>query len=351
MLCVGGGTAGSVSPLLAMVEAVQKRTPDVAVRFLGGHRGPEQRMAEEAGIPFAAITATKLRRYLSWRTLLVPVELIIAFFESLRELRAWRPDVVVSAGSYVAVPVLWAAGVMGIPILLHQQDIRKGLANALTAPFARRITVSFEESLGDFPKDKTVCIGNPVRAALATADITAARKYFSLSGEKKVILILGGSSGAVGLNRLLIHAAPELLEHAEIIHVTGAGKAEKFSHPRYHPVEFLGVREMGYAYAVADLAVCRAGLSTLSELAAFARAAIFVPLPGTHQEENAAFGQSHHAAMVVQEKEGSALLAARILALLENDAQRTAFAAAMGKLNKPDASVRAAEIIKEIAHG
>jgi UDP-N-acetylglucosamine--N-acetylmuramyl-(pentapeptide) pyrophosphoryl-undecaprenol N-acetylglucosamine transferase len=333
-----------------MAETVKKRTPDAEVHFLGGQHGPEQRLAEDAGLFFTAITTTKLRRYLSWRTLLVPVEFVIAFFEALQELRTWRPDVLVSAGSYVAVPVIWAAALLGIPVLIHQQDIRKGLANTLTAPFARKITVTFEQSLKDFSANKVVCIGNPVRNALVAADVKNAAQRFGIIGNTKVLLVLGGSSGAVGLNHMIRTVAPALLEQYQILHITGEGKKIDVQHPQYHAIPFLAAEDMANAYSVADVVVCRAGLSTFSELAAFARATIFVPLPGTHQEENAMFAKKHDAAVIVHESEGSAVLQQKIKELMEDEVKSAALASSLATFYKTDAADRAAEYIEELAH-
>lgn len=292
ILLTGGGTLGSVSPLLAVLPQLQKDGHEV--RFIGTRDGPEQELVEAAGVSFSSIATAKLRRYFSGWNLLTPFQFAIAIFQACIKLLAWRPDLIVSAGGFVSVPLVWAGRIFGVPSIIHQQDLEPGLANKLMVSSASKITVAFEDSLKDFPAAKTAWTGNPVR------DLTSTTNEFELDSDFPTVFITGGGTGAQAINDLV---SDKLCEFANVIHLIGKGKtATKINHQRYHGREFL-VDEMMEAYEKADLVVARGGLGTISELAALGKAAIIIPLPDTHQEKNAAFLAKHQAAIVLDQTE------------------------------------------------
>ncbi|MBI4142622.1 glycosyltransferase [Candidatus Uhrbacteria bacterium] len=177
ILLVGGGTLGSVTPLLAVAEELQRQktvSDTVSEKvsdtvFWGTRMGPERVLVEAMGIPFRSIPAGKLRRYWDARNLFDLFVVKWAFWVALVRLIRWRSSVVVGAGSFVQVPVLWAAWVLRIPIVIHQQDVRPGLANRLVAPFARAITATFPETARMFRGRPVTVVGNPVRRAVLAA--------------------------------------------------------------------------------------------------------------------------------------------------------------------------------------
>lgn len=300
LLFVGGGSGGPVSPLLAVADNIRDNHPQAEIFFVGGKQGPEKLMAQQAGFTFFAITSGKLRRYMSFKNIIAPIFIIFGFFESVFLLKKLKPDCVFGTGSFIQVPLMWAAFFFRIPVIIHQQDMYPSLSNQLCSLIAKRITVTFEDSLRDFAQsfglfykknpDKVVWTGNPFRKNLMNVSREEALKKFNLKKDFPTVLIFGGGTGAEGINRLVVTSLPLLTKAVQIIHVTGAGKAQVGSRDNYHPYEFIG--DMGSAFAAADLVVCRAGLSTITELSWLQKVSIIIPMPKSHQEFNAwALGQ------------------------------------------------------------
>lgn len=296
VLFAGGGTMGSVTPLLAVAEALRAREPRVELRWWGTAHGPERPVVTAAGIPFRSLPAGKLRRYWDIRNIGDPFIVLCAFMLACARLLMERPHAVVGGGGYVQVPVLWAAWVFRIPSLVHQQDVRPGLANRLVAWCAAAITVTFPETAAAMRHRSAVVVGNPVRTViLAARGITPddARRRFGFTSERPTVLVLGGGTGAVAINTLVWAAAVELAECANIIHVTGRGKSgSEISNLKSHIANFRSFEfltdDLPYAYAASDLVVSRAGMGTITELVALGLPAVLIPMPGTHQEENVA---------------------------------------------------------------
>jgi len=338
VLFAGGGTGGSVTPLLAIQERYRKRHPDCQFLFIGTVDGPERQLAETWRIAFYPISAGKLRRYWSWQNLIDPFRLLHGTLQAWSLLRRERPDVVVGAGSFVTVPVAYAAWLLRIPILIHQQDVLVGLANRLVVPLATTITTAFETTTRSLPLDKTLWTGNPVREDILTAERRLGREIFSLDNDRPTVLVFGGGTGAQRINQLIAEAASVLAERVQIIHLTGRGhQAVDIRHPRYHQYEFL-TDTMGEAYAVADLVVCRAGLGTISELSALGKPAIVLPMPDSHQEVNARFLADHQAAVVLDQR---SLTVGRftdeILAVATDQARQRQLSENMSRLTHQDA--------------
>ncbi len=284
----GGGTAGSVTPLLAIASELRQRDPTVELLFVGTRTGPEQALAELANLPFRTLSAGKFRRYWSWRNLTDVAEIFRGFWAARRLVADWRPDTIVTAGAAVSVPLVWAGKLAGCRILVHQLDVRPGLANRLMAPWAKVVTVTFESSAKYFPAGRTVYVGNPVRPEILAADPVQARAQFRLQPNLPTLLVLGGSTGSNFLNSLVGAVAFRLVRDWQIVHITGRERDfVELQDTRYHRVDFL-TWELPHVMAAADLVVGRAGLGTITELAALGKPAILIPLPETHQEENAA---------------------------------------------------------------
>lgn len=286
----GASTGGAIRPLLTLKEEIEKIEPKAQFIWIGVGADIERKMvSEKADIDYHAIQGGKWRRYFSLRNLLTPFEIFIGFVQALKILKQNKVDVIVSVGGYTAVPTIWAGWFLKIPSLIHQQDIRPTLSNTLVANRASVITLSSKSSARFFPEEKTQVTGNIVNTELdKNIDIQKARQQFHLHGDKPVVLIVGGSTGALGLNKQLENILPEILGFAQVIHVTGAGKnISAITNGDYHTYEFLS--DLREAYAVADLVVCRSGFSTLTEIAYLKKVAITIPLPETHQLDNAEF--------------------------------------------------------------
>ena len=328
ILFAGGGTLGPVTPLLAVIDELKRVRPEVECVFAGTPAGPERRLVEEAGIRFLALDAPKLRRYADARTLLAPFFLLRAVWRAGRVLTAEKPNLVVGAGGFVQVPLGLAAKARGIKVLVHQQDVVASLSNKLLAPLADAITATFDVSLKDFSKKKTIVIGNPVRRSIEEGDRVKGLSALGFSGDRPIVFALGGGTGSVFLNEKLVDAAPHLTGFADVAHLTGLEKAHpspKLEHPeRYRQMEFLGA-DMAHALAAADVVVCRAGLGTLTECAALSKAVILVPIADSHQEKNAELVVERGGARMFREREltsESLMNAVRDLLKHPDDARR-----------------------------
>lgn len=289
----GGGSGGPVTPLLAL--APDLRAAGYELAWVGTKNGIESGMVAEVAIDYYAIPAGKLRRYVSLSNLLDVFRVLAGFFASLSLLGKLKPSLVMTAGAFVSVPLVWAAWALRIKVIVHQQDIRPGLANRLMAPFADVVTVTFEKSLKDFGK-KAVWTGNPVR--LEFRQVVPRKK----TGDRPRVLVLGGGTGASSLNELVIVSLPQLLQITDVVHVTG-GKIEKpENYEGYQAYNFMDAPAIAQAMADADLVVTRAGLGTLTELAYLGKPAIIIPMPDSHQEENGMEFSAKQAALLLEQK-------------------------------------------------
>ncbi len=349
ILFAGGGTLGPVTPLLAVIDELKRLRPGLECVFVGTSSGPERRLVEEAGIRFLALDAPKLRRYLDLRTLLAPFFFARALWNADRLLAIEKPSLVVGAGGYVQVPLGIAAKLRGLKLLAHQQDVVATLSNTLVAPFADAMTATFDVSLKDFPKKKTTVIGNPVRAAIEEGDRTKGLALLGFSGERPLVLVLGGGTGSIFLNGKIAEALPLLTGFADVAHLTGLEKTVAVSalvHPeRYRQMDFLGA-EMAHVLAAADIVVCRAGMGTLTELAALAKPVVLAPIADSHQEKNAELVVERGGAKMFREHDltpEALAVVVRDLSKKPEDAQRLGLA--LQALFRPHARAALAEKI------
>lgn len=302
----GGGTGGSVAPLLAFLDFVRENGKDADFFWVGGS-GVECEMVMAEKIDFVSIDSGKLRRYFSWQNFSDIWHIANGFFQSLRILRARKPDIVLSAGSFISVPFVWAAWILRIPVLIHQMDVRPGLANKLMAPFAKQITVTFEKSLSDYG-NKAVLVGNPIRNKLSDFSMPYREAFqkLGLTSNLPIVLVMGGGTGAAGVNNLIWEALPDLKKFCQIVHITGRGKTIENIHElmddKYHAFEFLDVNGMLKVFTVSDIVISRCGIATLTELSKLRKASILIPMPDSHQEDNAQVFEEKKAAVVLDEK-------------------------------------------------
>ncbi|MBN1585091.1 UDP-N-acetylglucosamine--N-acetylmuramyl-(pentapeptide) pyrophosphoryl-undecaprenol N-acetylglucosamine transferase [Candidatus Uhrbacteria bacterium] len=348
----GGGTLGSVTPLLAVAGEIRRRCPGAEMLWVGTVGGPESDPVRRAGLSFTAIRSGKLRRYPSIDNFFDVFRIIGGFFQSLRILWGKRPEAVVSAGGFVAVPVVWAAALLRIPVHVHQMDIRPGLANRLSAPFTRSFSVAYRESVRDFSGFRPVWTGNPVRSELFGRTRVQALDFFRLDGSLPTVLVLGGGTGAMTLNRLAIRAAVMSDGRINLVHVTGMGKGLPVPEgsDAYRQYPSLDVDRMALAYAVSDLVVTRAGMGTLTELAALGKPTVIIPMPHSHQEDNAElFRKSGAAEVWPEESVDPDGFADRLLTVLADPVRLAGLGEGMKRMNRNDAAQRLAEIILKSA--
>jgi len=310
----GGGTGGSVMPLLAVAEEIKKqcakdapqmRNSECEFLFIGTRKGiPEKKLVQEKNILYRSIYSGKLRRYFSFKNITDIFFILFGFIQSIFIILRFKPQAIFSAGGFVAVPLSLAGWFLRIPIFIHQQDIVPGLANKIIAPLSKKITVSFGVSLKSFNPQKTILTGNPVRPDIFEGRKERAIKKFSLEKGLPTLLIIGGGTGAKDLNDLIFQIVPQLTDFCQIIHLTGPNKSiinEKLNHRRYHQIEFL-TKEIIDVYQAADLVVCRAGLGTLTELSVLKKPLILIPIPDSHQEANAEYFKEKADIVVLSQK-------------------------------------------------
>ncbi len=297
ILFSGGGTGGSVTPLLAIYDSLDKDKYDFW--WIGTKNGPERGMVESKGLRYRYIHSGKLRRYFSWKNFIDPMFIFFGFLEAFYFLLFRRQDLVITAGSFVSVPLVWSAHILRIPVIVHQQDIRPGLANKLMSKSAKVVTTVFEKSLQDYGR-KAQWIGNPVRETLKTEKNHG---YFDFNGLIPTVLVIGGGTGASNLNKLVYGSLNNLCSKLQIIHVAGKGKIKKeIDNNNYRQFEFLEERDLAHAYAISDIVISRCGIGVLTELSFLGKASILVPMPNSHQEENAKVFREKNAAVVLDEK-------------------------------------------------
>ena len=286
VLLAGGGTAGHTSPLLATADALRRLDPEVEVTALGTPRGLETRVVPEAGYPLELIPPVPLPRRPNLDLVKVPARLRGSVRSALDVLDRLRPDVVVGFGGYVSVPAYLAARRRRLPLVIHEGNALPGIANKLGARFTRAVATSFP----DTPLRHARYVGLPIRRMISTLDRAAlrgeARATFGLDPDRPTVLVTGGSQGARRINEAVSAAAPALARAGvQVLHVIGpaneltpagrdVGPADL---PPYVVLPY--VDRMDLAYAAADLAVCRAGANTVTEVAATGLPAVFVPLP------------------------------------------------------------------------
>lgn len=288
ILC-GGGTLGSVSPLLAVAEQYKAE-----YLFVGSENGPEKNFVLSQGIDnFQSIKSGKLRRYFDWQNFVDIFRIKLAFWQSIKIILKFRPNIILTAGSFVAVPMAWAGWLMRVPVVVHQQDIEIGLANKLMAPFAKKITVVFSEQGKHFNRSKVLVTGNPVRD-----------KKVVLESPRPLIVITGGGLGARSMNEFLKPFIDRMLIDFDVYHLLGSKNADQALSDKegYYPDKFVN-KGMLDILAQADIIISRAGMSLISEAAKLKKALILIPMPDSHQERNAGFLAKRNAALMV--KQGS----------------------------------------------
>lgn len=349
----GGGTGGPSTAPLALASAYSVLDPNARFLFIGNNRELEKSLFDEAlrmlGAEYISLPAGRWRRYFSFKNFIDLFRVISAFFRVLIIFNRRKPDLVISAGSFASVPVVWAGRLVGAKILIHQQDLRPGLANRLMAPVAHRLTVTFEKSLKDY-SDRAVLIGNPSEVGklteVAKQKVAAAYNI----GSHPLVLVTGGGAGALNLNQLFYSALPYLPADWDIIHVSGKGKGLNApNRANYRVVENMSHHDFFAVLSLADIVVTRAGLGILTELSLAAKPAILVPIPSSQQEDNAEYFKSRAAALVLNEKESNGEdLAKTIVDLYKHEGQRMKLSANIAMMMPPDAAVKGAQIVKEM---
>lgn len=277
IILTGGGTAGHVTPNLALIPSLKESGYDI--HYIGSYNGIERKLIEGSGIPYDGISSGKLRRYFDLKNFTDPFRVIKGYGEALKLIKKYKPDVLFSKGGFVAVPVVLAAKHYHIPTIIHESDMTPGLANKLCIPSARKVCCNFPETLKYLPKDKAVLTGSPIRAELLKGDRMAGLQYTNLSAAKPIILVMGGSLGSVKVNTAVRHILPKLLEKFQVIHICGKGNLDEslIGTPGYVQYEYVD-SPLKHLFAAADMIISRAGANSICEILALRKPNVLIPL-------------------------------------------------------------------------
>ncbi len=362
-----GGTGGHVLPAIAIVEEIRRRQIPATFLWIGSTGGVEQQLAEENRIPFRAIKAGKLRRYVDLRTVPDAARIPIGTAQAWHILRRFKPDVVFSTGGFVSVPTVVAA-TRQYPVLTHEQTATLGLANRINLRFTEHIALSFPETiarLSGFGKEATLT-GNPVRASILEGDPSRGWSEFGFTPDLPLLFVTGGARGASPLNTRVEAILPELLEICQILHQTGPPSmsddydrlTKRREHlpadlrSRYQVRQFIG-KEIGDVYAASALVLCRSGAGMVTELAALGKPSILVPLPGSGGNEqaiNARILGDIHAALVLNQESATPEELLHQIALLITDPSKLAeMSENARRIGSPRAATTLTDLLLRIA--
>lgn len=349
IVLTGGGTAGHVTPNLALLPALKEAGYEIT--YMGSYDGIEKRLIADFDIPYVGISTGKFRRYLDLRNFTDPFRVVKGFSEARKFLKGYQPDVVFSKGGFVSVPVVRAASTLGIPCVIHESDMTPGLANKLCLSSARKVCCNFPETLKLLPEKKAVLTGSPIRAELSQGSRLAGLNMCGFSANTPVIMVIGGSLGAANVNKAVREALPRLLEDFQIVHLCGKEKVDNLllNTPGYRQFEYVKA-ELKDLFAMADLVISRAGANAICELLALKKPNVLIPLPaGSSRGDQLLNAQSFEAqgfSLVIDEDDLTTdLLIDRIHELYFN---RQKFHDAMNRSGQMDSIKTIVKLLEEV---
>ena len=277
IILTGGGTAGHVTPNIALLPRLKELGYDI--HYIGSYTGIEKELIEQFGIPYHGISSGKLRRYFSLQNFTDPFRVLKGFGEANKLINSLKPDVIFSKGGFVSVPVVMAGKKCHVPTIIHESDMTPGLANKLSIPSATKVCCNFPETLEHLPKEKAVLTGSPIRQELLSGSKEAALAFCGLTPDKPVILIVGGSLGSVAVNNAVRAILPELLKEFHVIHLCGKGKTDESLKNLKGYVQFEYIKqELKDLFALCDIVISRAGANAICELLALHKPSLLIPL-------------------------------------------------------------------------
>lgn len=350
IILTGGGTAGHVTPNLALLPSLRKE--EFEIHYIGSYNGIERRLIEDAGIPYDGISSGKLRRYFDIKNFSDPLRVLKGYGQAKRLMKQYRPDIVFSKGGFVSVPVVLAAKHYKIPVIIHESDMTPGLANKICIPAAQKVCCNFPETLNYLPKDKAVLSGSPIREELLTGDRLSGLQYAGLSANRPVILVIGGSLGSVTVNHAVRSILPKLLSQFQVIHICGKGNLDEslIGTSGYVQYEYVD-KPLRHLFAAADLIISRAGANSICEILALRKPNILIPLSAAASRGDQILNANYFA------KQGfSTVLEEEVLtsdtlyqAVSDTYKKRTAFIEAMEKSTLNNAVETIMNLIRECA--
>jgi len=316
VIFTGGGSAGHIYPLIAVIREMRKNysDPDLDLYYFGPKNESIATMFSAEGLKIKSIPSGKFRRYISARNILDAFIVPFGIIKSLFVMFFLAPDVVFSKGGHGSFTTVFAARLLQVPIFLHESDAVAGIAAKMQARWAVEVFTSFENT-ERIAKDKIVCVGNPIRTVLLEGNKEKAKEIFKLQGGKPLLLILGGSQGSRNINNTILEILPNLLTKFEIIHQTGQKTYKQTSKEAsilavkeltgyYHAEPFLNEKQLSHALVACDFIISRAGSGAIFEIAAAGKPSLLIPLPKSaqdHQLKNAYHYQEYGATETLEE--------------------------------------------------
>lgn len=369
IILTGGGTGGHFYPIIAVADAINSISETqkiVKANMIFVSDSPyDKNILLREGIKFKKISAGKLRRYFSIWNIIDAFKIPWGIIRALWTVYTDFPDVIFSKGGYASFPVVLAARILGIPLIIHESDSVPGRVNAWAGKFAKRVAVSFPETAKYFPREKTALTGNPARKSFFTPAKEGAREFLKLEKDIPVIFFIGGSQGAKKINDNLIDVLPDMLKKYQVIHQCGKKNLKDVEYrisivlekspdkSRYHYFDFFNEASLRMAYGAADLVVSRASSGAIFEISASGAPSILIPLPlaaQDHQKENAYIYAKTGAAEVIEEMNlRPHILLSEIDRLINNKTELKSMSEAAKKFAKPDAAEKIAKEIINLA--
>lgn len=356
----GGGTGGHIFPAVAIANRLKQMNPETEILFVGANGRMEMEKVPAAGYQIEGLNIAGIQRKLTLQNFLLPFKILQSVMKARQIIRRFHPDVAVGVGGYASGPLLFAAGGMGVPTLIQEQNSFAGVTNKLLAKRARKICVAYDGMEKYFPKEKIILTGNPVRDQMVniTGKREEALKFFGLTTTKKTVLVIGGSLGAGTINRSIEGALDRFRDNnIQLIWQTGKNhfaKAEKAASPygAYGIKALDFIQRMDYAFAAADVIISRAGASSVSELAIVGKPAILVPSPNVaedHQTKNALSLVNKKAAILVRDADAEKSLIDTAFQLLNDQSAVSELSENIKRLALPDAAGLIANEVYRIA--
>lgn len=351
IILTGGGTAGHVTPNIALLPRLKELQYDV--HYIGSYNGIEKELIEQFGIPYHGISTGKLRRYFSLQNFTDPFRVVKGLDEARKLVKILKPDVIFSKGGFVSVPVVLAGKSRKVPTIIHESDMTPGLANKISLSSATKVCCNFPETLDHLPEGKAVLTGSPIRQELLSGDKFKAREFLHFTSDKPVIMIVGGSLGAVAVNNAVRAILPELLEKFQIIHLCGKGKVDEtlLNLDGYAQFEYIK-DELKDLFAITDIVISRAGANAICELLALHKPNLLIPLSANasrgDQILNARSFERQGFSMVLEEEElTNEILLNAINSLYEN---RETYIDTMKKSNQQNSIDTIIDLIESLAN-
>ena len=275
IVLTGGGTAGHVTPNLALIPELKKAGYNVI--YIGTEKGMERALVEKTGVEYHYVSTGKLRRYMSKDNFTDMFKVVKGIAEAKKLIKRLKPDIVFSKGGFVAVPVVLGAKFNGVPVIAHESDMTPGLANKIAMPFAKKVCTTFPETVKYIGK-KGIHTGTPIRKELFEGSAEKGRKLCGFDNQKPVIMMMGGSLGSQKINKVLRYILPEITKDFQLVHICGKGNVDQsINITGYKQFEYLS-EELPHVMACADMVISRAGSNSISEFLALKKPALLIPL-------------------------------------------------------------------------